>query len=412
MDPTAKPLSVYQLTCRIKGILEQDAVLNGVWVEGEVSNLVKAGSGHLYFTLKDPKSTLKAALWAGTRRRVQTEFQNGSRVVVFGNISLYEPRGEYQLIVSDVRPVGLGALYEAFEKLKQKLAAEGLFDPQRKKPLPFLPRGIGIVTSSTGAVVKDLFRVIRRRFHNMPLFLVPTRVQGEGASAEIARGIRRLDEDKRIDVIIIARGGGSLEDLWAFNEETTARAVAEATKPVISAVGHETDTTIADFVADVRAATPSVAGELVVPVKDDLRKEILTRRQRLTRAMDARVRLLRERLARARSCRFLSRPYLWLSERKTRLANVSRELDQSFRGFFHQQNHRFRILSARLESLNPTAVLSRGFIFAVTESGEVAGCAAHLSPGDKLHLKFHDGEAGVTVNQVASPPKGGLNAQK
>ena len=398
--PPAKPLTVFEVTRYIKSLLEGDDLLSGVWVEGEISNLVKASSGHAYFTLKDGKATIKAALWAGNRRRIAVELNNGSKVLAFGNISLYEPRGEYQLIVTDLKPAGLGALYEAFEKLKEKLSAEGLFDPAGKVPLPLLPKGIGIVTSPTGAVIQDIYRVIRRRFPNMPLFLVPTKVQGEGAKEEVSAGIKRLDDDPRVDVIIIARGGGSIEDLWAFNEEMVARAIFAAKKPVISAVGHETDTTIADFVSDKRAPTPSVAGELVVPVKEDLLREITNFQLRLVRAIKSGISLGRERLGKALACRFLRRPDLWISEKKTALANRNRDLEFLFREFLERFRKKFEIVIAKLKGLNPREVLARGFIMATTIEGQVVTGIKTLQVKQGLNLHFSDGTASATIEEI------------
>ena len=232
----AKVLSINEVTLHLKDLVEKDRVLSGVWILGEVSNLVKAASGHCYFTLKDDKAVIKAALWASARRRIGIDFKNGDFIMVYGSISVYPPRGDYQIVVNDIRPAGVGALYEAYEKLKNKLQQEGLFDTSRKISLPLIPKGIGIVTSPRGAVVQDIYRVVRRRFKNMPLYLVPVKVQGDGASKEIVAGIERLNADSRVDVIIVARGGGSIEDLWAFNEEIVARAISESVKPIISAV--------------------------------------------------------------------------------------------------------------------------------------------------------------------------------
>jgi exodeoxyribonuclease VII large subunit len=400
MSIPGKPLTVYEVTSHIKRLMEGDDLLSQVTVEGEISNLVKAASGHAYFTLKDAKATLKAAIWAGTRRRITCELSNGAKVIATGGISVYEPRGEYQIIINDLKPAGLGALYEAFEKRKAQLAAEGLFDADRKKPLPFLPRGIGLVTSPKGAVVQDMFRVIRRRFPNMPLFLVPSKVQGDGAEEEIIRGIARLDRDPRVDVIIIARGGGSLEDLWAFNGEALARAIAAATKPLVSAVGHETDTTIADFVADRRAATPSVAGELVVPVKEDLLRGIATWRLRLQRALKGQIALSRRRLEKALACRFLRKPEAWISEKKLVVANLSRDLEFRFREFFKKARHHCDMLLSRLHSLNPRAVLQRGFLMATDEKGRVLTSITQAAPGQTVALAFADGTADAVIKTI------------
>lgn len=403
IDATPFPnrvLSVTELTRMVKTLIEKDSVLSGTWVQGEVSNLVKASSGHCYFTLKDEKAVIKAAIWAGVRRRVKIEFKNGDHLQIFGSLSVYEPRGEYQIIVSDVRPAGVGALYEAYEKLKKQLQAEGLFDPERKLALPFLPKGVGIVTSPKGAVVQDIFRVVRRRFPNMPLYLVGTKVQGAGAAEEIAAGIKVLEQDPRVDVIIIARGGGSIEDLWSFNEEAVARAVASAKKPIVSAVGHETDTTIADLVADRRAATPSVAGELVVPVKIDLLRNIGEVTNRLGRAMKNKLVLARNRLAKSDACRFLKRPELLIAERRLKAANLSRDLEAGFRQFVSSARHRFEMLGSRLLSSNPRGLLQRGYLMATDEQGNLVASVDKVKTGMRLRIDFHDGSATGVIESV------------
>ena len=401
-----KVLSVEALTKHIKEVVENDTLLSSVWVQGEISNLVKAASGHCYFTLKDDKAVLKACLWAGNRRYISTNFKNGDLVMVYGSISLYAPRGEYQIVVTDLRPAGIGALYEAYEKLKNKLQAEGLFDSERKLPLPFLPKGVGVVTSSTGAVIKDIFRVIRRRFKNMPIYLVPVKVQGEGAAQEIVTGIKRLNADSRVDVIIIARGGGSLEDLWAFNEEPVARAISDSRKPIISAVGHETDTTIADLVADKRAATPSVAGELVVPVKEDLEELIRQKTLRLSRMMKSIFTIQKQRYDNCAQCRFLVKPSLLVAERRNNIMNLSRELDTGFKTFIDNIKHRFELLNARFMVLDPKSLLRRGYIMATDEKGKVITSVKKLKKGLGLKLGFSDGYAGVTVDEVVKLSEG------
>jgi exodeoxyribonuclease VII large subunit len=396
----AKVLTVNDLTRHLKNLVENDRLLSGVWVEGEISNLVKAASGHCYFTLKDGNAVIKAALWAGNRRRVTFDCKNGDHVMVFGGLSVYPPRGEYQIVVSDMRPAGTGALYEAFEKLKKKLEAEGLFAPERKLPLPLIPRGVGIVTSPRGAVVQDIYRVVRRRFPNMPLYLVPVKVQGEGSVPEIVAGIERLNADSRVDVIIIARGGGSLEDLWSFNEEAGARAGSASLKPIVSAIGHETDTTIADMVADRRAATPSVAGELVVPVKADLQNFIARQTSRLQRSARMLVTLARERFRRAAGCRFLVNPSLLVAERRVAIMNLSRELESVFRHFATRTRNRFAVLQARLVGLNPSSILQRGYVMAADRQGQIVNSAVSLTNGQELTLFFADGKVRVTVLNV------------
>ncbi|MEW6709570.1 MAG: exodeoxyribonuclease VII large subunit [Candidatus Riflebacteria bacterium] len=396
----AKVLSVNDLTMHLKGILERDTLLNSTWTQGEISNLVKASSGHCYFTLKDDKAVIKAALWAGNRRRITHDFKNGDLVIIYGNISVYPPRGEYQIVVTDLRPAGIGALYEAFEKLKKKLQAEGLFEPERKLPLPFIPKGVGVVSSPTGAVIKDIFRVIRRRFVNMPIYLVPARVQGDGAAAEIVAGIKRLNHDPRVDVIIIARGGGSLEDLWCFNEEIVARAISASNKPIVSAVGHETDTTIADLVADRRAATPSVAGELVVPVKTELLQNAKRQLTRLNTLMKMRLTMARQRFRRAADCRFLINPSLFIAERRIKVMNTGRELDSLARLFIGKARHRYALLAAAIAALNPFLLLRRGYLVASDSVGKMVTSIEQLRLKQKLQLQFVDGRAEVKIEQI------------
>ena len=277
-------LSVSELTAGIKDLLE--STFDEVWVEGEVSNLRRPPSGHLYFTLKDENSQIRGVLFKQQSRYLRFELEDGQQVICWGRVGIYEKRGEYQLILDYIEPMGIGSLQLAFEQLKQRLFEEGLFDEARKRALPLVPKRIGIVTSPTGAVIRDMLHILRRRFANIEVLLYPVRVQGEGAAAEIAQAIAFLGAQGEVDVIIVGRGGGSLEDLWAFNEEAVARAIFSCPIPVISAVGHETDFTIADFVADVRAPTPSAAAELVVQQKRDLIRAIEVLRERMLRGMD------------------------------------------------------------------------------------------------------------------------------
>src|SRR5512143_445961 len=287
-----RAFTVSELTDRIQGVLETEFV--DVWVEGEVSNLKIASSGHWYFSLKDEKSQIRAVVWKIDTRLVRFRPKDGMKVLVRGQLRVYPPRGEYQISVQVLEPLGKGSLQQAFEELKEKLEKEGLFDPARKRAIPMLPHRIGVVTSPTGAVLRDILRVLRSRYVNLEVLVYPALVQGDGAASEIVRGIRALNRLGGLDVIVLARGGGSLEDLWAFNEEKVARAIAASRVPTLSAVGHETDFTIADFVADLRAATPSAAAERVVQAKD----ELMARVAGLERRRDAALRLA---LARSRA---------------------------------------------------------------------------------------------------------------
>ena len=296
--PTKKIFSVSELSQGIKNLLERE--YPDVWVTGEVSNFRAAASGHLYFTLKDATAQLRAVCFRNQARYLKFKPQDGISVIARGHLSVYEARGEYQLYVEYLEPAGLGALQLAFEQLKQKLAAEGLFDTARKKPLPLLPRTIGVVTSPTGAVIRDILRILRRRFRNMNVLIYPVKVQGEGAAEEIVEGVKYFNREQNVDVMIVGRGGGSLEDLWAFNEEVVARAIAASGIPVISAVGHETDFTIADFVADLRAPTPSAAAELVVHRKQDFLTELENRARRMTQIVRLQLSEARQRLTELR----------------------------------------------------------------------------------------------------------------
>jgi len=291
LQPEKKVWKVSELTSRIAGMLERE--FPDVWIEGEVSNYRPAQSGHLYFTLKDSSAQIRCVCFRDQARGLKFRPEDGLQVILRGAIGVYEPRGEYQVYVSYIEPAGLGALQLAFEQLKKKLAAEGLFDETRKKPLPVLPRRIGVVTSPTGAAIRDILRVLKRRFPNVHLLLFPVKVQGEGAAGEIAEAVRYFNRAKAADVLIVARGGGSLEDLWAFNEEVVARAIAGSEIPVITGVGHETDFTISDFVADLRAPTPSAAAEIVVRSRQEFERHLAESERRLIDRM--RYRILRSR---------------------------------------------------------------------------------------------------------------------
>lgn len=293
--PARRTLTVTQLTDRIQGVLETE--LFDVWVEGEISNLKIAPSGHWYFSLKDDHAQVRAVVWKTATRLIKFKPKDGMNVLARGGVRVYAPRGEYQLSVEVIEPLGKGSLQQAFEELKEKLEKEGLFDPARKRPLPMLPRCVGIVTSPTGAVIQDILRVLSRRYANLGVLVYPARVQGPEASWEIVQGIRALNRVSGLDVLIVARGGGSLEDLFPFNDEMVARALATSRVPTISAVGHETDFTIADFVADLRAATPSAAAERVVQAKVEFSARIEGLGRRLTAALDLRLARVRARVA-------------------------------------------------------------------------------------------------------------------
>jgi exodeoxyribonuclease VII large subunit len=410
-------LSVSQLTDQLRQVLEER--FPAVWVEGEISNFRFYSSGHAYFTLKDENAQIRAVLFRNRGRRIRFEPGDGQHVLAFGSLEVYGQRGEYQLVVELLEPRGLGALQLAFEQLKQRLAAEGLFEAGRKRPLPHFPRRIGIVTSPSGAAVRDMLRIIGRRFAGLSILIAPCRVQGEGASQEIAQGIADLNRLGGIDVIIVGRGGGSLEDLWAFNEEGVARAIAGSKVPVISAVGHEVDFTIADFVADVRAATPSHAAELVVSEKRAVAEAVLGLRQRLERAAarplqhlklrvdDLEARLLNgghgvRRRAEHRVELLAARlraasPFARLRGDRHRVERLTASLQSDMRRRLVHARHGVAAAAGRLDSLSPLAVLSRGYSLTRRPDGHVIRRAAEVQPGENLQVLLGEGRLDCRV---------------
>jgi len=383
-------LTISELNEIIKGTLESQ--LDAVWVVGEISNLRVPPSGHCYFTLKDEKSQIAAVMFRRQGAALRFTPENGMEVLCFGRVSLYSVRGDLQLYVESMEPRGQGALYLAFEQLKQKLALEGLFAPERKRPLPFLPTAIGIVTSDKGAALYDMLRIIGDRFPDRRIVIRPVKVQGEGAAQEIAAAIAELDRSGDVEVVIVGRGGGSLEDLWAFNEEIVARAIFASTVPVISAVGHEIDFTIADFVADQRAPTPTAAAEMVVPRKADLQAEMEGFEQTLLRAMRNKLEIAKDYWRGL--VKRLSDPGKKLRENQQRLDELSVDLSRRFQERLRQLRDRLAHGIGRLDALSPLAVLDRGYSIThkLPEEGIVKD-AGLLSLGDRLRVTFAKGKA-------------------
>jgi exodeoxyribonuclease VII large subunit len=443
--------TVAELTRAIKDTLE--GRFGGLWVEGEISNLRVHTSGHVYFTLKDEEAQVRAVLFRSRVRRLRFAPADGLHVLAFASLDVYAARGEYQLVCEVLEPKGRGALQLAFEQLKTRLAAEGLFDRDRKRPLPALPRRVGLVTSPTGAVVRDFLRIVTRRFPGIQVLVCPVRVQGETAAAEIADALGLLDRLGGLDVIVLARGGGSLEDLWAFNEEGVARAIAASKIPVVSAVGHETDVTIADFAADLRAPTPSAAAELVVPERAELGRRLVTLGTRLGRALRQRTGRLAERLADFRRRRVLTDPARplrdWarrvddlgvrlgrgMARRVTRtregldragralrpallagpvrhhrrlVEQLGHRLGRTVRGETARRRRAVEAMAGRLDGLSPLACLARGYAIATLVSGEVLTDAARVHPGTRVVVRLHAGSLGCAVETVERPrPPGG-----
>ncbi len=367
--------TVGELAMRIKAQLEDQ--FPAVWVEGEISNLRTPSSGHAYFTLKDDTAQLRCVLFRGRGRRVAFQPEDGMQVLAFGGLDVYLARGEYQLVVELLEPKGVGALQLAFEQLKRKLAGEGLFEEARKRPLPPFPRTIGIVTSPTGAALRDMLHVIGRRFADLRILVAPVRVQGEEAPAEIVGALRDLESVEDLDVVIVGRGGGSIEDLWAFNDERVARAIAACRVPVISAVGHETDFTIADFVADLRAPTPSAAAELVVREKLQVARALVTLYENLKQAMADRLERERERVEALGKRRVLTDAARALRDLYRRVDDLTTRLARAVRGSERQATHRLSLARNALRSLNPVARIANGTVLLAQLRGRLASTAVH-----------------------------------
>jgi exodeoxyribonuclease VII large subunit len=448
-QPASKPdtgLNVYtvsQLTADIKMLLESG--LPHLWVEGEITNFTQSGNGHFYFSLKDDRAIIRCVMWKSAHRFLKWRPKDGMKVMISGRLMVYEQRGDYQIEIRQIVPHGKGDLYAAFEQLKEKLQAEGLFDPKRKKPIPLLPKKLGIVTSPTGAVIRDMLNILGRRYINLQILIFPAKVQGEEAAPSIAEGIRVLNRYPDIDVLIVARGGGSLEDLWPFNEEMVARAVASSRIPVISAVGHETDTTICDFVADLRAPTPSAAAEQVIGTKGEFVERVLNLSRRVhtilqTRALQWKhqVRSLAEHRALAAVPQLIRQQAQTVDEYEARLRHgLARfhqirsreflkcagklnagqlrhliELKRSrLRDSFQTSEQRFHVrvtrnrtvltgLEGKLNSLSPLAVLERGYSIASDQGGTILKDSSQTATGRTIQVRLHHGELSCEVKEI------------
>jgi exodeoxyribonuclease VII large subunit len=399
-EPRRRVLTVAQLTGLIKGTLE--AEFPGCWVAGEISNFSRPSSGHCYFTLKDDQAQIRAVMWRATASRLKFDLHDGLEVVCFGALDVYAPRGSYQLVVSKLEPRGIGALELALRKLREKLQAEGLFDPRRKRPLPRFPRRVAFVTSPTGAAVRDFLEVVRRRWRGADILVVPTRVQGDGAAAEIAAAVEYANRlSIEIDVLIVGRGGGSLEDLWCFNEEVLLRAVAASRIPTVSAVGHEIDVTLCDFVADVRALTPSEAAELVVPQFEAVEQLLEERRRRMHTALLNRVTIGRRRLTQLAERRVFRRPHDLWRDRSQRLDELWLRGGRAARNRLERERGRMQTVAGKLHSLSPLDVLGRGYsVTTRDDDGSLVTDAAGLMTGDRLKTRVARGEITSRVETV------------
>lgn len=395
-----KALSVSQLNGYIKSLLDRDENLDDITIVGEISNFKRHSSGHWYFSLKDEGSALSAAMFRGANRSVTFMPDNGMRIIAHGKISVYVPSGSYQIIVDRMMPDGVGALYEAFEHLKEKLQKEGIFAPERKRPIPAFPERIGVVTSPTGAAIRDIISVTARRWPVAEIIIAPVLVQGADAPEDIVNAIHKLNESSACDVMIVGRGGGSIEDLWCFNDERVARAIASSKIPVISAVGHETDYTISDFSADVRAATPSAAAELSTPDIDEIRQYVSTWAENAGKSLKQTVERYKDKLASIVSSPIMSKPETCIQLCAQRLDTSVSAMDNAYKMTVSSYREQLSKIASRLEALNPMSVLARGYSIAYKDSSPVVS-AGELSSGDTVDLQFSKGRAKAEIISVS-----------
>jgi len=390
--------TVSQLNRQSRLLLESR--ISAVWVEGEISNFKHHSSGHIYLTLKDESAQVQAAFFSQYQRGLRFELKDGLKVFAFCRVSIYEARGQYQLYMERVEPQGVGALQLAFQQLKEKLAKEGLFAEERKRPIPRFPKTVGVITSPTGAAIHDILNVVNRRFCGTHVLLCPVKVQGEGAAEEIAAAVKTMNERAEADVLIVGRGGGSLEDLWAFNEEPVARAVFESRIPVISAVGHESDWTICDLVADLRAATPSAAAELVVSSRLELEERLRGHKERLGLAMNGIFERYREQISGLASSAAFRQPRYLLDQFTGRVDDLGRRMEGRVASFVGSKSQAFQSIMGRLNALNPLAILGRGYSVSFNEKGDIIKNVRQVSEGDVIRTRLHKGSLVSKVSAV------------
>ena len=387
-----KIFSVSELNGYIKNLLDSDDILAGLYVRGELSNYKMYPSGHHYFTMKDAEGALRCVMFKGSATKLRFKPENGLSVIALGRVAVYPRDGAYQLYVNDITPDGVGDLYVAFEQLKEKLYKEGMFDGRHKKPLPRYPKTVAVVTSSAGAAVRDIIRVLRGRWPMTKVVVMPVRVQGVEAPPEIVGAIRYANTHGVADLIITGRGGGSLEDLWAFNDERVARAIFESGIPVISAVGHEPDVTIADFVADLRAATPSNAAELAVPDVNEVRDALAAAEIRMRQAISREIKSRRQRLGELSNKRVLQSPKYYIDDKRLLLDHCQDKLLSAMRRKLYTEREKYARLAAALDAMSPLKVLGRGYAIARKEDGSVIKKAADVKPGDRMTVRLKKDE--------------------
>lgn len=386
MEP--KVATVSQINGYIKKILDKNIILNNVWVKGELSNFKVHYSGHIYTTLKDEGGVLKAVMFRSAASKLPFEPSNGMKVMARGRVGVYEAGGAYQLYIEEMIPDGVGALYVAYEQLKAKLESEGLFSPQYKKPIPRYPSKIGVATATTGAAVRDIINVITRRYPLAEIIIYPTKVQGQGAAQSVVSAIKYFNTENKVDTIIAGRGGGSIEDLWAFNEEIVARAIFASKIPIISAVGHETDFTIADFVADLRAPTPSAAAEIAVPSSAELMQALRVNENRLSGAVIKSIERKRLMLKNIK----LKTPLERVHDNSIRLDSYTKALVSGYKMKLMSKKQRLMAAAGKLDAMSPLKVLSRGYAIPKSNEGHIIRSAKEMNTGDEFILRLNDGE--------------------
>lgn len=399
MNMNSSVLSVSQLNFYIKSKFDTDKNLSSVYLRGEISNLTDHyRSGHIYLSLKDEKAAIKAVMFASNASRLKFRLKDGMMVLVRGRVSIYEVTGQYQFYIDDMQPDGIGALNLAFEQLKNKLSSEGLFDDSHKKPLPPYPKKIGVITSPTGAAVQDIFRILKRRYPLGEIVMCPVLVQGENAASQLTAAVERFNNLKCADVIIIGRGGGSIEDLWAFNDEKLARAVYNSEIPVVSAVGHETDFTICDFVADVRASTPSAAAELVSPEIDSMKSDVLCYQKKLYDLMTSKISFEKQRLEHLSKSKVLSSPLEIVHNRNMKLDMLTARMKTAYLSILSDKQRKFASLNAKLDALSPLKILSRGYSIAEKDNAVIKSVNS-VNVDDIITVRLFDGKLECVISE-------------
>lgn len=391
--------TVTDLNVYVRSLLSSESKIQNIWVKGEISNFTHHNGMHMYFVLKDEKSEINCAMFRSHNKDIDFDPEEGLEVLCRGDVGLYLPRGQYQLVVKEMIPGGKGKLYLAYEQLKKKLKKEGLFDEKYKKPIPFLPKKVGVVTSAEGAALRDIIRTLRDRFENIEIILSPARVQGEGSADEIVQSINKLDS-MDVDTIIVGRGGGSIEDLWSFNEEKVARAIFEAETPIVSAVGHETDFLISDFVADARAPTPTGAAEIVVPDKKELQKKLKDYKRRSDVALKNRINSLNEKIDNIKKSKSFTEPLRMLDDRIQELDEIYSEIDRNWKRYIDQKIQNLKTQEEKLKALGPSETMRRGYSIVMDEEGELITSVDELNEDDLIDIRMMDGKLKAKIKEV------------